>query len=691
MIQIRSSCAFFVILALCGLPSRTNAQQPTVAADVFVDSVGVNLHLHYFGTAYDQWPVVRSRVVELGVRHVRDGLIDTEWRDYYERYDSLAQAGIKATFIVAPDQSTELWASYPARMPRAFEGYEAPNELNKSGDPNWAQVLRQTMVRLRSLRNDPRSAPFPVIGPALSRVEAYAELGDVSAYFDAGNIHNYMGGRYPGTTGWGWDGYGSIVWNLANAQTYAGGKPVIATENGYHHDPSAINAIPQDVAGRYMPRLLMEQYRAGIPRTYIYELADWSGGGNYGLLNHDLSPKPAYTAVKSLLNLLSDPGPAFTPQGLGYSIQGGTSNVRHMIFQKRDGTYYLAIWIELASYHNEEARPLTVPPERVTVNLDRPLRVTRMHRWQNDGSLSTATAALTTRSFPIDIADALTMIELTSPSAVGGNGVPGVPGLSGTVSDRTVQLGWQPPVDGGTPTGYAIEASAVSDFSNLARVPVGLVTELAVPNVTPGVYFARVRAENGFGQSEPSNVVPLVVGVPAPPQLVALQDSANPIALAWSAGSGARHYVLSAGTSPGASDVAVVPMGATTQVTAQVPQGVRYYLRVAAVNDYGATRSNEVSVAVSPPQPPGAPILHDAQVNGRQVTLSWILEAGDVVDRYVLAIGTSPGATNLGIIPVGGATQISGDSPIAGQFFVRVYAQNAAGATSSNEISLLIP
>ena len=60
--------------------ASTAAAQTTVLADAFVNSVGVNVHLHYNDTLYyDNFPLVRSRLQELRVRHVRDGLIDTTW------------------------------------------------------------------------------------------------------------------------------------------------------------------------------------------------------------------------------------------------------------------------------------------------------------------------------------------------------------------------------------------------------------------------------------------------------------------------------------------------------------------------------------------------------------------------------------------------------------------------------------
>jgi predicted phage tail protein len=137
-------------------------------------------------------------------------------------------------------------------------------------------------------------------------------------------------------------------------------------------------------------------------------------------------------------------------------------------------------------------------------------------------------------------------------------------------------------------------------------MPVSAATEMLVPNVPAGVYFARVRGVNANGQGAPSNVVQFVVGVPEPPQLTAVQVATNPVTLSWSAAPGATRYVLSAGTAPGKSDIAVVPMGTATSVTGDLAPGAQYYVRVAAINDQGAVRSNEISFVVGQAGPAAA-------------------------------------------------------------------------------------
>lgn len=399
------------LFAVAALPLATAAQQ-TVAADRFVDAAGVNIHLHYDRTIYrDDFPLIRSRLIELGVRHVRDGLVDTAWRPYYERHNSLADAGIKGTFITAPDQPTEVWAAYPSRI-AGFEAYEAPNEYDASKNPNWAAILTQTLKRLRSLRSNPRVARFPVYGPSLKEPSSSAALGDVSAFFDYANMHNYFGGRHPGTPGWGAGGYGSIEWNLNLVRRHAPGKPIVATETGYIDSPSKADGIPARVIGRYMPKVLLEQFRAGIVRTFLYELADFPNSGSYGLLDQNGNPKPSFTAVSNLLNLLSDPGPSFTPEDLRYTVEGGGSELRHMAFQKRNGAYFLALWLSVPSWDPAKRQPVFTSSQRALVRLPTDMRVVRTYRWEPDGSMSATNAATTTATMRVSVTDALMVIEL---------------------------------------------------------------------------------------------------------------------------------------------------------------------------------------------------------------------------------------------------------------------------------------
>src|SRR3954471_19334335 len=91
-----SLCAALVVLAVT---PRAASAETARSADAFVDSVGVNTHVIYDDTAYRDFPTVRARLQELGVRHIRDGICGTcGWQ--FERYRALAGDGIKLTALL---------------------------------------------------------------------------------------------------------------------------------------------------------------------------------------------------------------------------------------------------------------------------------------------------------------------------------------------------------------------------------------------------------------------------------------------------------------------------------------------------------------------------------------------------------------------------------------------------------------
>jgi len=417
MVSTRAVLAIVLTVALVSLPA---AEVSTPAfADKFVDSVGVNVHLHYMGTPYDNFEMVRARLAELGVRHLRDGLVPTTWQPYYDRHNALGAMGIKGTFIAGVDATNDALRAFPTRVSSSFEAYEAANEYDISGVSAWTGPLRQSLTLLRALRTQASLASYPVYGPSLTSVDAYAALGDVSAYFDAANLHNYFQGRHPGTQGWGADGYGSIDWNLALAKRYAPGRPVTTTETGYWDDPGVRDSIPANLAGRYMPRLLLEQFRKGITRTFVYELIDAQMSGveamsGYGLVRADGSPKPAFRAVANLLKLFNDPGPAVTARQVSYTLDGGDGNVRQMAFQKRDATMLLAVWVEASGFDLNTRQPIAVPPQTVRISAPTGLPLSRVTRWLEDGSVLDDTSGAGRTNFTLVINDSLTVVQFDS-------------------------------------------------------------------------------------------------------------------------------------------------------------------------------------------------------------------------------------------------------------------------------------
>lgn len=172
-------------------------------------------------------------------------------------------------------------------------------------------------------------------------------------------------------------------------------------------------------------------------------------------------------------------------------------------------------------------------------------------------------------------------------------------GLRASVSGSALTLTWAAP-SGAPPEGYVVEA--FSGPTSLGAFPVtGRVLNVPVP---PGSFEVRVRASNGGGTGSASSRVAVVAPAPSMPPAAPEELTATVVGrvlrLSWALGGGnAESYVLEAGTSPGAANIATLDTGTLdTDFTAPVPPGT-YYLRVRARNAFGASGpSNEVSFVV---------------------------------------------------------------------------------------------
>jgi hypothetical protein len=351
-----------------------HAEKP-ISSDSIAGSVGVNVHLHYTNTPYANFDLVQSLLRDLGVRHIRDGLIDTGWDEFYKRHNALGKQGIHCVYVTSPKQSAELLAAFPSRVRSDFEGYEAPNEYNNSGDPNWPETLKSFLPVLNRVAKSGPSAGsgFFVIGPSLTQPDAYGKLTGLQQYFDYANLHNYLAGRNPGTPGWGGGGYGSIRWNVDLARDAWGNTPIVTTEIGYSTDPDNKQSIPEDIEGKYMPRLILEQLLHKIERSYIYELIDVGpeiskNDAAFGLARHDGSRKPAYVALKNLIGLTEDSGSNPSSRDLPFQLSGDTSDVHHLLAERGDGSYLLFFWIEERSFDPDSRKRESVPAKAITLS-----------------------------------------------------------------------------------------------------------------------------------------------------------------------------------------------------------------------------------------------------------------------------------------------------------------------------------
>jgi chitinase len=178
-------------------------------------------------------------------------------------------------------------------------------------------------------------------------------------------------------------------------------------------------------------------------------------------------------------------------------------------------------------------------------------------------------------------------------------------GVTATVTGSTVVIRWNAPPAGGR--GYILEAGTMPGGTNAARFATGLT--YVVANAVPaGVYYVRVRAQQGAGVSAASEELAVRVGIsgdcaaaPANPSNLAAATQGLNVHVTWAASAGCSptHYLLLAGSAPGASNLAQVAVpGQSLGATASAGT---YYVRVLAVNAFGASApSNEITVTLHP-------------------------------------------------------------------------------------------
>jgi hypothetical protein len=335
-------------------------------ASSFVNSVGVNVHMSYFDTAYNRWQEVRDKLVELGVRHVRDGAC-VGCKEQRERLLALGQAGIGVDYVMrqpgSPDSLPSLVDLLAGPMRSTVDSIEGPNEYDRSGDPHWAPHLRSYQRRLsRLVRAEPRLRGVPLIGPSLVSTPDYFKVGNLAHWVSFGNIHPYAGGQVP---------LANLAPNVHFEHVVAPHRRIVATEAGYHNALASRGGhrpVSQAADAIYVPRLFLEFFSAGIARTYLYELVDeWpdpthtNQEKDFGLLRHNFGEKAAFRTLKTLLAAVNPVGsPHFRLRKLDYRIVNAPADLRRLLLQTGRRSYALVLWRSASVWDTQRLRPLVV-------------------------------------------------------------------------------------------------------------------------------------------------------------------------------------------------------------------------------------------------------------------------------------------------------------------------------------------
>ena len=384
--------------------------QAASAASAFVDSVGVNVHNGFYGTPYGDKPArITSLVAALGVHHLRDGTYPGQ-TNLCTLNQAYAASGVYFDYIVSPaetDAQLSSWQSCTAPAAHTYEGY---NEYDQSGDPNWVTVLQAAQQQIYAFGS---GLGLPVVGPSLTSEADYGAVGSVPA--NTGNMHDYFAGRNPGTSGWGgtdqFGTYGSLAYNIAVAQQTTGQAPMWSTETGYGDLPGTPYYVPAVTKMHYELRTLFDQWNAGVPRTYLYELVDQGGGdfGSYGLVDAATQPKPIFQALAALLARLSVKNSA--PASLDYTLSAG-STVDSTLLATRSKSFVLAVWDEVAEWNPVTNQPITVYPVPVTLTFPTAPRSMSATTFALNGKPVT-TAIVPSTSVSLDVDGGVSLIDIT--------------------------------------------------------------------------------------------------------------------------------------------------------------------------------------------------------------------------------------------------------------------------------------
>ena len=257
-------------------------------------------------------------------------------------------------------------------------------------------------------------------------------------------------------------------------------------------------------------------------------------------------------------------------------------------------------------------------------------------------------------------------------------------------------------VENHNPFGVSLEPARIYDRVAGTLTDMGKAYDIAA--VGAGlIAFSAASDLIGGGASPPTADVYLAsvsqAGAPGTPTNLAWTLFGSTLTITWLPPSGGvppTAYIIEAGSSPGAIDVANFSTGSTdTRFSASVSGSGVFYIRVRAANAAGVSDpSNEVVATIgSGMPPPGPPTALLANVAGAMVTLIWSAPlSGGAVSTYVIEAGSSPGAANLANFGTNSASTsyvASGVGP--GTYFVRVRGSNSGGSgPPSNEVTVVV-
>jgi hypothetical protein len=364
----------------------------TIRAADFLGTLGVNTHIAYTDGGYANLTNVTADLAYLGVKNVRDGISNGAYGSApLSSYIALAKSGVKFTFLIAAggtlttsgiQAQLSLIDQVNEAVPGSVVAVEGTNEINNApitfngvgGLQGAINLQRYLYATVHADPHLPNVAVDYFTGYGAGGIGAGPDPATTSGVADFDTQHPYPN-----------NGNAPASWitpkqALGNENSSTGYGPAVYTETGYSTNGGTSGAVNTDVQAKYTLDLLLDAATDNISRTYLYQLMDAyqpgsrQGDDGYGLFNPNNTPKPAATAIRNLVSLLTDTGTAaasFKPSSLGYSVTGLPSTGNSLAFEKSNGTYDIAVWIEPQIWNEARGSEITSPVTNVTVGLGR--------------------------------------------------------------------------------------------------------------------------------------------------------------------------------------------------------------------------------------------------------------------------------------------------------------------------------
>ncbi len=348
-------------------------------ASDFLASFGVCIHMDAVQTRYGDPHAVAAALGYAGLSLVRDMAYDID----VPADLVLAASGVRFDLIVDENPASAVADMIPLGKSVAF--FEGANEINMQPVPGVEGVAGAVALQrnlLAAVRNTPAFASVPVIDSSLGGAtpDDFLAYSGTTAYATYANLHTYApDGVTP---------HEVIPYALGGVAP-APGQATIITETGYYTLPndSAWGGVSEAVQARLTLDTLLDNFKAGVPRTFLYELydegADPAGTDremHFGLFRADGTPKPAATALHNLTTILAGAGPGGNAAASlpGLTISGLPDTDMQVVLTRDARTVDVVVWAEPRIWDAAAHTAIQPDAAAVTIGLGQTVQTVRV-------------------------------------------------------------------------------------------------------------------------------------------------------------------------------------------------------------------------------------------------------------------------------------------------------------------------